>query len=261
MSFYQPIFTLTLLFLIPFVNAAECHSVQVTTHPDYPPFHWAEGGKLIGATIDVTGQILDTLGVKWQAAPSGPWKRVLKTAEYGKVDIITGLKRVPEREQYLAYTSTPIYSNPVAIFTRTKDNFSIDQLSDLKPLMGSISFGDRHGEPIDSFVDSQFNMQRIIGLEANFKMMQKGRTQYFILGYYTGQNYLFKNQLEDQFTANKIFYNNVIHVAFSKRSQCLHLLPAFNQELARLKQSGLLTAKLKEYEKLWRDLNKLAVTH
>ena len=95
---------------------AQCTRVVFSANPDYPPYHWAEGDRIVGASVALTGRILDELGVAWQARFVGPWPRVLKSAEFGEIDLVVSLKPTPEREAYLEFTRNPSFPNPMAVF-------------------------------------------------------------------------------------------------------------------------------------------------
>ena len=95
---------------------AQCTRVVFSANPDYAPYHWAEGERIVGASVALTGRILDELGVAWEARHVGPWPRVLKSAEHGQIDLIVGLKPTPEREVYLQFTRSPAFPNPMAVF-------------------------------------------------------------------------------------------------------------------------------------------------
>jgi polar amino acid transport system substrate-binding protein len=41
---------------------------------------------------------------------------VLKAAESGEAAMAASLKNTPERQQYLAFASVPLFANPIAVF-------------------------------------------------------------------------------------------------------------------------------------------------
>ena len=77
-----------LLLLAMAPAGAQCTRVILSANPDYPPYHWAEGDRIVGASVALTGRILDELGVSWEARFVGPWPRVLKSAEFGEIDLV-----------------------------------------------------------------------------------------------------------------------------------------------------------------------------
>ncbi|MEC8229810.1 MAG: transporter substrate-binding domain-containing protein, partial [Pseudomonadota bacterium] len=124
-----------------------CDEVIISAHPNYAPFHWEQDGEIIGASIDITGQILNEMGIAWRSDYVGPWKRVLQQAYAGHIDLIPALKKTNEREQFLQYTSAHFYSNPVAIYQKaTPDTQPVHSLDALDGLIGSVNAGDNHGE-------------------------------------------------------------------------------------------------------------------
>ena len=228
-----------------------CSQVVVSAHPDYPPFHWFDGDSLTGASIAVSVKIFESMGVKSVVSYEGPWKRVLLKAKAGQVDFIPALKRVQERESYLSFTDNPFYFNPVAVFVRKDETRQINALADLTMLSGSISLGDKHGEAIDTFIDAQVSMQRVYGLSANFQMLDLGRTDYFIGGFYTGRDFLHQNPLQDKIKVAKVFEDNLVHNGFSKASPCSALVHEFDQKLRELAASGYVAQMMDKYEQLW----------
>lgn len=228
-----------------------CRQVVISAHPYYPPFHWQQDGVLTGASIEISKEIFKRLGVKAEVSLEGPWKRVLKAAKDGKVDFIPALKNSPERNQYLSFTPTAFHYNPVAVFMRASDKLSVDSLEQLSGLFGSISLGDKHGEEIDTFINSQPNMQKIKGLEANFKMLLLDRTDYFIGGYYTGLDHLHGNRMKHQIRVAKVFEQTEVHNAFAKNSHCHYLLADFDQQLQGLVKQGKVGQIIQKYEKRW----------
>ena len=229
----------------------ECKVVNISAHPNYPPFHWREGDSLTGASIAVTVEILESLDQSYRVSYEGPWKRVLKKAQAGEVDLIPALKNVAERREYLAFTSSPFYFNPVGVFVRTDDERQVNDLSDLKGRTGSISLGDKHGAEIDHFVESSDTVQQVYGLESNFVILDLGRTDFFIEGLYTGRQFLSSHQLKSKIKVAKQFEANWVHHGFSKKSGCLHLLEPFDQALKNLYESGFVEQQMQYYERLW----------
>lgn len=246
------ILALFVTFLSLSVSAEDCQSLVISAHPNYPPYHWRDGDKIVGASIEITGQILDEMGIVWSTSYEGPWKRVLKNAENGKIDLVSGLKIVPERSQYLSYTSAPFSANPIAVFSLASTELGeINQISDLKDYYGSISLGDKHGSEIDSFVTTNPKIQQVRGLEQNFTMLEMGRTDYFIIGYYSGMSWLHKQGLQSRFAVKLIFEDTLIHHGFSKKSPCKALEPAFSAKLQEYYESGKTESTLKKYEQIW----------
>jgi polar amino acid transport system substrate-binding protein len=233
---------------------AECTQVVFSAHPDYPPYHWAEGERLEGASIELTGRILDELGVRWQARFVGPWPRVLKSAEYGVIDLIVGLKPTPEREAYLAFTPAAAFPNPMAVFVARSRPIAFDRPEDLIGKRGGRSAGDRFGEAFDRFAESRLSLEDADSLEINFDKLAAGRIDYVVTGLYTGRAQLLRTALADRIVPLPRPVNEgSIHHGFSRRSPCAGLLAAVNARLAAAQRSGLSARLLEQALERWRS--------
>jgi polar amino acid transport system substrate-binding protein len=233
--------------------AAECTRVVFSAHPDYPPYHWAEGEKLTGASVALTGRLLDELGVPWEARFVGPWPRVLKSAEYGEIDLVVSLKRTPEREAYLSFSSVPAFPNPMAIFTRQDRRFDYARPEDLLGKVGGRSAGDRFGEVFDRFADQHLRLEDADSPGLNFSKLAAGRIDYVVTGLYTGRAQLLSAGLAERITPLPALVNRgEIHHGFSRRSPCTALLAALDARLAAAQKAGLPAQLLEEALRQWK---------
>lgn len=228
-----------------------CKQVRISAHPSYPPFHWKDGDTLTGASIDISVEILKTIGVTPIVSYEGPWKRVLKKAELGKIDLIPALKKTEDRSEYLNYTDSPFYSNPVAVFVTRDFDKPIHSLSDLSGLRGSISLGDKHGELIDAFIMSLKNIDRVYTMKSNFEMLRLKRTDYFMQGLYTGNDFLHLSGQKEIFRVAKTFDANWVHMGFSKSSPCQSIIKPFDQQLSKMLKAGDIEKRMRAYEEKW----------
>lgn len=236
---------------------AECEGISVSAHPNYPPFHWEENGRLVGASIEITGQILNELSIPWNASPEGPWKRVLKKAENGEVNLIPALKATPDRASFLTFTSTPFSQNPVAIFIRAEDKEKIRSIDDLASLIGSINLGDKHGEEVDTFIASHPAVSSIKGIAQNFEILRRKRTDFFIEGKFTGLAYLVPLGMQDEFKIIHTFEEQWVHIGFSINSGCNKWTKAFDEKLQEYVAKGVIDETVERYTNMWLNSNAL----
>lgn len=235
------------------VAADQCSKITISSHPDYPPFHWRKDGRLIGASIEVSKNIFSELGIDVEVKYTGPWKRVLKSAKDGDIDFIPALKKTKSRQAFMHFTRNPFASNPVAVFMRKDETRVPNELSDLIGLFGSINAGDKHGEPIDSFLEKQSNLQRIQRIAQSFQMLDLKRTDYFVDGYYSAQNYLVVNRLAEHFKVPLLFKEPKVHNAFTKAysERCPEVLEQFDRRLKLMTQRGQISNAIQRYNQLW----------
>ncbi|MFP6850919.1 MAG: transporter substrate-binding domain-containing protein [Pseudomonas sp.] len=98
-------FASLLLTCLPGLASAACE--KTLRWDDDPPFSMqtADGG-VVGISIEINRAVLDRLGCQTKLRKL-PWARALKELELGRLDILPGAFRRPEREVY-AYFSGPV---------------------------------------------------------------------------------------------------------------------------------------------------------
>jgi polar amino acid transport system substrate-binding protein len=233
-------------------EAAHCTRVVLSANPDYPPYHWAEGDRIVGASVALTGRILDELGVRWEARFVGPWPRVLKSAEYGEIDLVVSLKPTPEREAYLEFTQSPAFPNPMAVFIARARPLKFDAPEDLVGKRGGRSAGDRFGDAFDRFAAQHLTIEDADGLEVNFTKLAAGRIDYVVTGLYTGRAHLLRAGLSERIVPlPRLVNEGFIHHGFSRRSPCVSLAAAVDARLAAAQRSGLTARLLEEALRQW----------
>lgn len=245
-------------FQVALADPVNCLSVKVSAHPNYPPFHWKKQDTLVGASIDISRKIFENLGVEVIVSYEGPWKRVLLSARQEKIDFIPALKKISDRQEYLQFTQNEFSTNPVAIFVKKGKAKIPASLEDLVGLYGSVNAGDKHGDKVDSFVSNQSNMQFINGLEQNFGMLKRGRTDYFITGFYTGYDYLKANELDNDFEAafniNGLKVHNGFAIGYAK--ECDSIVKGFDAQLSQLLREGEIEKIINKHHESWLGISK-----
>lgn len=237
------------------LHAAECSRVVYSAHPEYPPFHWRSGDAVVGASVEITRRILSELGIPSEARFVGPWPRVLKAAEQGKIDLVVALKDTPERRQYMAFTSAPFFDNPMAVFVPKNADWSFKRWADLIGRRGGVNAGDRYGSGFDEFMEQHLSIEHSDNLQSNFSKLAAGRIDYFITGRFTGQAYLLSAGLTDTIKPMPhAVTSGYIHHGFSKRSPCRLLIGHFNKRLAELRADGTTAAVVKAHLQNWQQL-------
>ncbi|GAA0778583.1 transporter substrate-binding domain-containing protein [Roseibium denhamense] len=242
------------------VSQNTCSKVIASAHPDYPPYHWQEGDKIVGASVDLNEMIFEELGVQFTAVFAGPWKRVLKSAEYNEIDFVMSLKRTSERETYLEFTTTPAFENPFAIFTLENRTFPFETWSDLSAKRGSKNAGDRYGEPLDSFVLQILALSDDFTLSDNVNRLVLGRVDYIIHGRYVGlaQFGALSRSMAGKLEIvplDKNIMEGYVHSAFTLGSNCRHLLPQVSRKYLEYLADGTADALLRQNIERWIDAN------
>ena len=200
--------------------AGACDRVIVSGDADYQPLSWFDGNQLRGAAETIVGAALDRIGLPFEIRYVGPFKRVLAAAESGEVDVIAELKKTPEREAFLAFPSTAIFVNPVAVFTHRSRNLRLPRREDLVGLRGGIVLANQFGGDIDAYLQ-QLSIEEVPRLDLGLKMVEMDRLDYFVTSYYPGMTYLLDRGWEAAYTVQRPFLIATENfVGISRMSRC-----------------------------------------
>jgi len=218
-----------------FAGAAACRKVIVSADPEFPPYAWYDGKTLRGASVDVVLAVLRAMRLPYELRYSGPFLRLLRSAQEGEVDIITELKRTPEREAFLVFSQTSIFFNPSSVFVRAgsppKDFHGRESLRGLR---GGVTRGTRFGDGLDEYVRESLRVEEGPGIRENFLKLKAGRIDYFLSPHYPAEDFLVTSGEEADFTVLKPFVAVApVFVGWSRRSPCLSRLAEFDAQLRR----------------------------
>ncbi|MGB5199187.1 MAG: EAL domain-containing protein [Sedimenticolaceae bacterium] len=90
--------------------------ISVGVDIDWAPIEYVDGqGRFQGISSDYLALLSDILGVRFKAATELNWQQTLDAIRRGELDMLSSVKRTPERENYLSFTSTYV-TMPIVIF-------------------------------------------------------------------------------------------------------------------------------------------------
>lgn len=96
---------------------------------DYAPFSFADGGRMLGLSVDIMNRLADLTGI--QTVPvQGQWQELVELLKQGEIDVLANISYRPEREAFARFTQ-PYHVIPNVVFT-LDDNLSYEKLEDLK---------------------------------------------------------------------------------------------------------------------------------
>ncbi|HEX7644027.1 MAG TPA: ABC transporter substrate-binding protein [Burkholderiaceae bacterium] len=134
------------LTLLPCLHAAAGGITLRTEMEADAAMKWAAGG---GSGI--CPEVLRAISRKdpgiefaWGADPV-PQKRVVAEAEAGRIDVVCGLGRTPEREQQLVIPAVVLYDDTLVAAVRAGDSLRVSELAELKKLPPSDTILLTHG--------------------------------------------------------------------------------------------------------------------
>lgn len=129
--------------------AAERSPLRVMT--DYwPPFRIAaEGDRITGLDMDLLAELERRTGLHFEVHRA-PWARGLAALQNGSADLMTGLARTPEREQYIDYLAEPYYACAPRLYATRDMAGQINRYDDLRNHTIGYVLESAYFEPFDS---------------------------------------------------------------------------------------------------------------
>jgi polar amino acid transport system substrate-binding protein len=244
------------------VYASDCQKIVITSDPDYPPISWRDRSnpeKIIGVAIELIETAFRELGIVVESRYVGPWKRTLKIAKDGKVDMIAGLYLTEERKLSFDYVFPPCMSDPTVVFVMKGETFSFKKWEDLVGLTGGARLGDSYGEKFDTFAKDHLKLERVVGFEQLYKKLKARRNRYMLYGLYPGlvqaEELGVRENLE--YLSNFIISEG-IYIAFSKQSSCTIYNEFLGKKLQEYIDASLPEALMEKYLEIWREQTKIS---
>lgn len=221
---------------------------------DDPPFSMrAANGEIHGMQIELHREILGDLGCRLRLLEL-PWARALAELEAGRLDILPGAFKTPERELY-AHFSQPVLLSRNMLFLRQDalKRWPINRLLDLRNTdfrLGA-QIGVAYGPDYDLLLqDAEFvrSIQRASSRRALWQMVALGRIDGLIADELTGLYELRQAGLDAQITMSSVVVSDTpAGTAFSKRSNDSAFVQAFNKRIEAARKDGRYQAILRRH--------------
>lgn len=234
------------------VAACKGEEVKISGRMNYPPLSWSSDGVLKGSTISLVENALAELGIKSRTEGDIPWKRVLKNAKEGDIDIVVGVRKTEERKGFLHFVEPAITPAVQSLFYHADRSVEYEQWADLSKLTGSVVLGSSFGKSFDEFMMANLDIEQVETIEQNFKKLVKNRVDYIIGPFATTNLYLEKEGLSGEIFSNRkpiVVLDE--YIAISKNSPCLGLSDKLGGILTRMNQSGEMGEEMEKHFILW----------
>lgn len=215
------------------------NSIVVGVSPDYPPFTYKEGDKLVGLEIDLANLVGEKIGKKVVFSES-MFLSLIGNLQSGRIDVIaSGMSPTPARLESFDFSNQyhkDLYSLIV------KDN-NIKSLADLKNERVAVQTGTLI-EPIAHEWEEEFGF-KLIGQGLNTQIIEHlkaNRVKGMLIAASEGAAFAKENNFEQIILKGKLDRSEGIAMATQKGSP---LTQQINNALAELDADGTL-GKLKE---------------
>lgn len=221
------------------VSAKEKVVLTYSTNPAYPPYDWANTVESFdGASIDLLKMVVppDVTLVPIVM----PWKRAMSMAKEGQIDLLVSLRINPERKEYLRFTDSKAFANPIVVFVRADKSFPFHKWSDLKGKLGGVSLGDTFGAGFDEYWKKELKVEEAPTMDNNFSKLANGYIDYFVTSLYVGQAYVASHPEAKSIVALPMPISSLdIHFGFSKQYKNDTLIQYVNRKLAELEKTNV----------------------
>jgi len=257
---YNILFLLLCVLCLVFITTnnqiwARCERPFVMVWYEWAPFTFTDSqNNKTGLDSDLIKEIMRKMGCDLEYIAL-PWNRALSSIENGKVDMLYGASKKPEREKYALF-SAPYRNDIAALFVRKGESgrYPIKKVSDL---VGSdfrlgINQGLNYGKEFDELMKNpQFkkNIQAITSWN-NPQKLAMGR-----IDGYLGEPISTVENIKELNLIGKIerhpmdsIFIGTIHMMFSKKTTSPETVNNFNDALTKIKNDGTYKDILMKYE-------------
>jgi len=243
-----------LLWFIVIPLALSAEQVTISGHPDYPPFSWVEGERVVGAGVALAQLIFNELGVEVKAENSGNWKRVLESAQHGELDAVVAIYKTPSREAFLTYPADHFAKVSAVVWVWKGHGFPYKDWSNLIGKRGTAALGESFGAGFDSFLKEKLTVEWVSEHSQNYKMLEAGHADYMPFSLYVGriqaQHLGYEGKLEYLPTP---LYSEPLYLAISQHSILIKFMPQINEIIRRFKADGTIERLIEEYLSLYAE--------
>ena len=220
-----------------FASHAWAQCVKTVRWSDDPPYSFKlPNGEVSGFSPDLMRVALKVMHCEARFLEL-PWARALRELEQGRLDILPGALRTPEREQF-AYFSRPVNKSPNVLYVvkKAENQFQLSALSDIAGTTFRLGaqIGVAYGPDYDALVKNPAFAARITQVTNRrnaWKMMAQDRLDGIIADEITAVHELQQLGLTDAIVKTDVVVSvGAALLALSKAS----LTPEFAKELDRV---------------------------
>ncbi|GAA3930047.1 transporter substrate-binding domain-containing protein [Litoribacillus peritrichatus] len=213
-------------------ESLDSKTVIACGHPDYPPWNWKQGGKILGACAEVTAMLFENIGLKVNNIYAGPWKRCQRKVEKGTVDVNICAFINDDRKTYSTFIQTPMGHNTTSVFVPWGKEFPFTTWNDLKGLKVVMVRGVSMGQDFDSFIENHTHASRVNTREQAFEFLTLGRADFLATGRHIGilQRNLYGYSSSITVLPTPIKVGN-LHISISNKSRFLKHIPELEAQL------------------------------
>lgn len=218
------------IFLTAYPAFAQPNNLLIATL-EYPPFIYSDGNQVKGPIADKVINIFGKLGIN-VTIEILPIARGLLMVENGEADAYFSLKKTPERERNMLFTSVPLIQQPFVFFVNKNSeirwNGNFEDIKNHKiGVVSKTSYGKIFDDSVKKGIFS--NIEESQSFELNIKKLIAGRIDLVINSYDVGEHLIKKLGAENKvITLSPPIETINSYLAFTKAKDYSYLAERFD---------------------------------
>lgn len=237
----------TIIIIIAMVSSCLAQEVIVPVN-HYPPWRIVkENSQISGINIELMNALLQQTGLKAKYALR-PWKRAQWMMKKGSADIMNGLLKYHDREKHMIFLEPPYKTeSSKAFYVLKKKKTQIESYDDLYKYRIGVTLGTKFFPKFDHDLRLKKDMAK--DASNNFKKLEAGRIDTFILTETVGDYLIHKLGYQDKVEKTQYIYREPLSVYFavSKRSPLAQRIPELEAALHKMVNTGMVQTIINRY--------------
>lgn len=206
--------------------------------PHWPPYTIDKNDFIGGLDVELFAILSERIGFDLKLV-SCPWKRCLRMAELGQVDVVSSMLKTPERAIFIDFVSPAYYSSSKVFYVRASQSSEINHYDDLAKLLIGTTAGHNNDEHFDK--DESLNKVAMVDESSLVDMLLKGRIDTFVSEERFADIVIHTKHLQGQVRkSNFMFAGMEAYIGVSKQTKYTDLHNALCQQISNMLKDGTL---------------------
>jgi polar amino acid transport system substrate-binding protein len=228
--------------------ARSAEPVKLGGHPNWPPFSWQRGDKLVGIGPDLAEIVFRDVGLAVVNRRGGNWKRAQAQAAFGAIDVLVAAYRTDERAIYLAYPATPYMQDINVVWVLLGKEFPFQRWEDLVGKHGTAMLGESYGQQFDDFIKRSLQIDRVSTPSLSLQKLAMGRADYYPFSLHGGHIQLSQLGYSGRIVPLPTpISTEDVHIAISRKSRFVTYLPQIDAAIAARRADGTLERLIRKH--------------
>lgn len=234
------------------LTAEECETLRTAGAQQWYPYaftDYAPHPKATGIAFDVLGILAADLNLALEIQTDLPWKRIEALLDTGELDMLAGNYWTSTRSKKWSITA-PFASEDVYLVLSEhlyQEKGNHVDIQELATFVGVMPRGISLGEKFDA-IREQIHLIEVKDHDTMYDMMRRKRADYAVSPQHVAIYHLQQKINSGMKLGQAPISSNKVHFAFSNKSSCAKLFPAFNAALNTRLKDGSISKIISRYK-------------